>query len=106
GRQSWGTSPAESRGKPDRYERMPGRGNARGARRCGGFLEVRVSGRVVIVTIAHRTGVSFASRKRRLLQCGTALPLLLAAWPVLAAPIVENSSSDISVDADSATGSP
>ncbi len=58
------------------------------------------------MTIAHRTGVSFTSRKRRLLQCGTALPLLLAAWPVLAAPIVESSSSDISVDADSATGSP
>ena len=45
-------------------------------------------------------------RKRRLLQCGTALPLLLAAWPALAEPIAEQSNTDIVVDAASASGTP
>ncbi|HEY6816888.1 MAG TPA: hypothetical protein VI168_15235, partial [Croceibacterium sp.] len=47
-----------------------------------------------------------SSRTRRLLQCGTALPLLLASWPALAQPIVEQSAADIAVDAASATGTP
>ncbi len=55
---------------------------------------------------AIRTQAFGVSRKRRLLRCGTALPLLIAAWPALAQPIVEQSATDIAVDADSATGTP
>jgi fibronectin-binding autotransporter adhesin len=58
------------------------------------------------VKSAIRTQALGVSRKRRLLQCGTALPLLLAAWPALAQPIVEQTATDIAVDADSATGTP
>src|SRR5690606_21753060 len=53
-----------------------------------------------------RKSSSTLAARTRLLRAGTALPLLLAAWPALAAPIVENSSSDISVEADSASGIP
>jgi len=53
-----------------------------------------------------RSQTFLTSRTRRLLRCGTALPLLLAAWPALAEPIVEQSSTDISVDAESASGTP
>jgi uncharacterized protein with beta-barrel porin domain len=59
-----------------------------------------------IVKTAIRNQAFGLGRKRRLLQCGTALPLLLASWPVLAQPIVEHSSTDIAVDADSASGTP
>lgn len=55
---------------------------------------------------AIRTNAFAISRKRRLLRCGTALPLLLAAWPALANPIVEQSATDITVDEASATGTP
>lgn len=54
----------------------------------------------------NRSQAVFSSRSRRILRCGTALPLLLAAWPALANPIVESSATDIVVDADSATGTP
>ena len=54
----------------------------------------------------NRKSSSSLATRARLLRAGTALPLLLAAWPAIADPIVENSSSDISVDADSASGTP
>lgn len=45
-------------------------------------------------------------RTRRILQASTALPLLLAAWPAAAEPIMEFSDEDIVVDEEQATGDP
>lgn len=47
-----------------------------------------------------------AARIRACLQAGSALPLLVAAWPALAEPIVQASDGDIAVAADSASGTP
>lgn len=55
---------------------------------------------------AHAAQVFPGRRVRRLLQCGTALPLLLAAWPAMADPITQQSGGDIEIDAESASGTP
>ena len=57
--------------------------------------------------LSHRQPASrAAARTRRILSAGTALPLLLIGSSVGAQAIVEQSSGDILVDADSASGAP